>query len=108
MRIWTQRLLVTVEVSTYVLLDRPPLRGLVRNNALDAPSSALPHLLFAVDGPGAKVLASRLAFHSELASLGRSQDLVHDREAMAVVEEVLANLGDGHGDGEAGEVGQDL
>ena len=91
-----------------MLLDRPPLRGLVRNNALDAPSGALPHLLFAVDGPRAKVLASRLAFLSELASLGRSQDLVHDRETMAVVEEVLSNLGDGHGDGEAGEVGQDL
>jgi hypothetical protein len=80
----------------------------VGNDALDAPSDTLSHLLFAVHGPSANLLVELFALFPELLALFAGEYFVHEREAVAVVEKVLSDLWDRHGNRESRQVRQDL
>ena len=94
--------------STHLRLDVLPQCRLVRDDAPHAPPRALPHLLAIIDRPRTEPFALVPTFGTEACPVGRGEGLVHDAEAVAGVEEVLADLWEGHRDGVAGEVREEL
>ena len=90
----------TRAVGDDALLELAPELGLVRDDRVDTPAGTLEHLVTAIHSPRADLLAGRGALGAEARAIGRVELAVPHAKALAVVPEVLADLGDAHRDTE--------